>query len=210
MSRAPAAGTIVKADTGVRRPRRRRDAEEARREALEAARDLLLTGGPAAVTLKAVAGRIGVTHVNLLHHFGSAAGLQSALMASMVRDLTRALVDAVTHLRSDAGAARTLIDQVFDAADAGGAGRLAAWLAVSGDLQHLEPIRQAISALVAAVHEKFADEGDAALWRIRRAVLFIAIAAFGDAVIGGPLRDMLGHDDDAARDIVAGLLPSFF
>ena len=47
--------------------------------ALEAARALLVEAGPQAVTLKAVAGRIGRTHANLLHHFGSAAGLQKAL-----------------------------------------------------------------------------------------------------------------------------------
>ncbi len=191
-------------------PRRRRDAEVARRETLEAARALLLERGPAAVTLKAVAARVGVTHVNLLHHFGSAAGLQSALMAFMVSDLTRALTDAVAHLQSDAGAPRALIDQVFDAADEGGAGRLAAWLAIGGDLSHLEPIRAAILSLVAAIAEKFADEGEDGLRRIKRAVLFIAIAAFGDAVIGAPLRDMLGHRQDEARDVVAALLPSFY
>lgn len=36
--------------------------------ALEAARGLLVETGPQAVTLKAVAGRIGRTHANLLHH----------------------------------------------------------------------------------------------------------------------------------------------
>ncbi|HBV12006.1 MAG TPA: TetR/AcrR family transcriptional regulator [Brevundimonas sp.] len=71
--------------------RRRRSPEEARREALASARILLLSGGPNAVTLAAVAAEIGVTHANLIHHFGSAAGLQSALMGSMVADLSDAL-----------------------------------------------------------------------------------------------------------------------
>jgi len=56
--------------------RRRLSPEESRDNALEAARALLLEAGPQAVTLKAVAARIGRTHANLLHHFGSAAGLQ--------------------------------------------------------------------------------------------------------------------------------------
>ena len=68
-------------------PARRRRGAVAREEALEAARDLLLSGGPAAVTLKAVGERMGVGHANLIHHFGSAAGLQGALMDRMVRDL---------------------------------------------------------------------------------------------------------------------------
>ena len=70
-------------------PVKRRRGAVAREEALEAARDLLLAGGPAAVTLKAVGERMGVGHANLIHHFGSAAGLQGALMDAMVRDLAQ-------------------------------------------------------------------------------------------------------------------------
>lgn len=189
--------------------RRRRAPEEARREAVVSARRLLIEQGPTAVTLKAVGDEIGVTHANLIHHFGSAAGLQSALMESMVRDLAAALDAAVAELRSDTGAPRTLIDAVFDAFDQGGAGRLAAWIALSGDLQHLEPVRAAVQDLVQAICDKFAAEGEQTQARVTSAVLFIALCAFGDAVIGAPLRDMLDRDEDAARKIVARLLPSF-
>ena len=50
---------------------------ESRAAAIEAARRLLIHSGPQAVTLKAVAAEVGKTHANLLHHFGSAAGLQA-------------------------------------------------------------------------------------------------------------------------------------
>src|SRR5215472_3455700 len=113
-------------------PRRRRSPEEARGEALASARRLLIESGPGAVTLKAVADDIGMTHTNLLHHFGSAGELQSELMSAMVRDLAAALMDAVAHLRSDAAAPRALVDMVFDAFDKGGAGTLAAWISLSG------------------------------------------------------------------------------
>jgi AcrR family transcriptional regulator len=59
--------------------RERLSPEESRAAALEAARALLIESGPQAVTLKAVGARIGKTHGNLLHHFGSAAGLQGEL-----------------------------------------------------------------------------------------------------------------------------------
>jgi AcrR family transcriptional regulator len=189
--------------------RRRRAPDEARREALVVARRLLIESGPTAITLKAVGDKIGVTHANLIHHFGSAAGLQSALMESMVRDLADALDAAVNQLRSDAGAPRALVDAVFDAFDRGGAGRLAAWIALSGDLQHLEPVRAAVQDLVRAIDEKFSAEGEQTHNRITSAVLFIALCAFGDAVIGAPLRDMLDRDADSGRKIVARLLPSF-
>src|ERR1700677_1750841 len=124
--------------------RRRRLPDEARREAVATARRLLIQEVPNAITLKAVADEIGVTHANLIYHFGSAAGLQSALMESMVRDLTDALAATVKALRADAGARRSLTDSVFDAFDQGGAGRLAAWIVLSGDLRHLQPVRAAV------------------------------------------------------------------
>jgi AcrR family transcriptional regulator len=190
--------------------RRKRTPDEARDEALIAARDLLMAGGPNAVTLAAVGKALGMTHANVIHHFGSAAGLQSALMASMVRDLALALDDAVAHVRSDTAAPRALVDIVFEAFDKGGAGRLAAWIVLSQDLNHLEPVRQAVTDLVVAIEEKFADEGEGAHRRITSAVLLIATCAFGDALIGGPLREMLGKEADAGRRITAQLLPSFF
>lgn len=55
--------------------KRRLSPEASRNMALAAARDLLIETGPQSVTLKAVAARIGRTHANLLHHFGSASGL---------------------------------------------------------------------------------------------------------------------------------------
>jgi len=189
--------------------RRRRLPEEARREALVSARALLLSGGPDAMTLSAVAADIGVTHANLIHHFGSASGLQSSLMGSMVADLTQALDVAVARLRTDEGAPLELVNAVFDAFSSGGAGRLAAWIALSGDLSHLEPVRTAVQDLVEAISDKMGVHDATAREGMGAAVLFIALTAFGEALIGPPLRDMLDQPNDATRRVVASLLPRF-
>jgi AcrR family transcriptional regulator len=188
--------------------RRRRSAEEARAEALASARRILLEEGPNAVTLQNVAADIGMVHSNLLHHFGSAGELQLALMVMMVRDLTLALEEAVAHLQAN-GSPRALIDIVFDAFDKGGAGRLAAWIALSGNMRHLESIQQSIDGLVKAIREKFGKEDTAELG-VPSAVLFIALLAFGDAVVGDRLKDMLGRAPACTRDLAAYLLPQFF
>ncbi len=177
-------------------------------EAIASARRLLLSGGPDAMTLSAVAADIGVSHANLIHHFGAAAELQSALMGSMVADLNEALTAAIARLRTDEGAPLELVNAVFDAFAEGGAGRLAAWIAMSGDLSHLEPVRSAVQDLVEAICEKMGDGGQARE-RIGSAVLFIALSAFGESLIGPPLRSMLEQPDDSARKVVAYLLPSF-
>ncbi len=188
--------------------RRRRTPDEARSEALESARRLLIAHGPDGVTLQAVAREIGVTHGNLIHHFGSAAQLQSALMGAMVRDLARALESAVDHVRLDEHAARTLVDILFDAFDQGGAGQLAAWIALSNRNEHLEPVREAVGELVAAVDEKIRAAGEESPRHIPSALLLITLCAFGDALIGPPLRDMLGRDRESVRRLAARLLPA--
>jgi AcrR family transcriptional regulator len=191
-------------------PRRRRSADEARNEALASARKLLIRHGPTAVTLKAVADDLGMTHSNVLHHFGTAGELQSELMSAMVRDLAAALMDVVAHLRSDAAAPRALVDMVFDAFDKGGAGTLAAWIALSGNLKYLEPVRVAVTELVSALEEKFALEKGDPHMGVTSAVLFIALMAFGDSVIGESPKDMLERERASTRKVAAFLLPKFF
>lgn len=187
--------------------RRKRLGPEVREESLAAARGLLLKGGPGAVTLANIGDEIGMSHANVLHHFGSAASLQSALMGSMINDLTVALDHVVELLKTDAAAPRAVADRVFDAFDRGGAGPLAAWIILSGDVAHLEPVREAVRSLVAAIVGQSRDE--AAPDRVRAAVLMMAVSAFGDAVIGPHIRDMLDQKDDAMRDLIARILPLF-
>lgn len=194
----------------VQPKRRKRSPEEAREEALAAARELLLTGGPKAVTLANVGKAVGMTHANVIHHFGSASELQSALMSSMVADLAQAIEEAVAHVRSDAAAPRQLVDIVFDAFENGGAGMLAAWMALSQETSYLDPVSDTVRALVKAIEERAQVDNEAAHRRVTSAVLLISLCAFGDSVIGDPLREMLGRDKDAARRVTARLLPVFF
>ena len=75
--------------------KKRLSPEESRAAALEAAREILIESGPQAVTLKAVAARVDRTHANLLHHFGSAAGLQQALIEKMAAFITTTIRETV-------------------------------------------------------------------------------------------------------------------
>lgn len=171
-----------------------------RADAVAAARAILIESGPAAVTLKAVGAALGMTHANLLHHFGSAAGLQSALMASMVADLSTALEAAVASMEDGTAEPGAPVDIVFEAFETGGAARLAAWLALTDETRQMEPIAGQIAALVTALQAPLASVGGDIEARVRRAVLLVTSLAFADALIGEPLRDMLGLSrDDAVR-----------
>lgn len=182
----------------AREPRKRRSAEASRAEALAAARRLLLQGGAEAVTLKAVAGEMGVTHANLIHRFGSAAGLHSALMAELVEELGEAIRAATARWVVEGGSPEALVDPVFRAFNEGGAGRLAARLALSDDPRDLQPVRGALSSLTGSLAALFPEAPDTRR-AVSQTVLLVALAAFGEAVIGGPMREMLSLDDPEAR-----------
>ncbi|MET0536251.1 MAG: TetR/AcrR family transcriptional regulator [Steroidobacter sp.] len=189
-------------------PRIRRTPEEARTLALASARRLLLAEGPNAITLQAVAADLGMSHTNLIHHFGSAAGLQSELMRQMVSELTATIESAVMRLRAGKGEMKDFVDIVFDAFDQGGAARLAAWMVLSGESMHLAPIGEVVRDHIDSV-ERGAETNDARLMheRITAATLFVAVAGLGDAIIGNQLRKMVGRERDAVRNLIGSLLP---
>ena len=128
--------------------RKRLTPEESRSSALEAARALLIETGPQSVTLKAVASRIGRTHANLLHHFGSASGLQKALAEHLAKTVCETIIEAVRASRAGLGSAREVVDLAFDAFDREGAGALTSWMLLTGNEDALNPIISTIHELV--------------------------------------------------------------
>ena len=176
--------------------RKRLSPEASKSAALEAARDLLIEAGPQAVTLKAVSGRIGKTHANLLHHFGSAAGLQKALAKSLAEAICVDIAAAVIKSRSGEGNPRDVVDLAFDAFDRQGAGALAGWMILSGNEDALNPIVETIHNLVDDLaiggHEDRLLHDD---------TLTLVLMALGDALLGAPLAKALGLLRERARDI---------
>lgn len=174
----------------------------AREAALAAARDLLLAGGPAAVTLKAVGERMGVGHTNLIHHFGSAAGLQGALMDQMVRDLADQI--QVGLGAGDAVHPDILMRAVFDAFGRGGASQLAAWLALAHEQDRAESFAGVVRDLADRLAALAPDDPEASE-RARALVAGAAYLAFADGLIGDILKPMLGAPPDLGRELALKL-----
>jgi AcrR family transcriptional regulator len=180
--------------------RRRLSPQESRSAALEAARELLLTECPSAVTLKAVAAKIGRTHANLLHHFGSAAGLQGELARSIADSVTASIAEAVERARTGEADARVIVDQTFDAFGREGAGALAAWMILTGNRDALNPILDSIRSLVAQLtvgHEEH---------HVAESTLALVLNALGDSLLGPEFAQALGLTRDAARELAADRL----
>ncbi|MEQ8772712.1 MAG: helix-turn-helix domain-containing protein [Erythrobacter sp.] len=178
--------------------RKRLTPEESRSSALEAARALLIEAGPQAVTLKAVAGRIGRTHANLLHHFGSAAGLQKALAEHLARTVCETIIEAVRASRAGLGHPREVVDLAFDAFDREGAGALASWMLLTGNEDALDPIVSTIHELVDEIAPDAPAHGGDPM-QVHRETLSLVLLAMGDALIGAALANSLGLPRVAAR-----------
>ena len=183
--------------------RKRLSPEESRDAALEAARAILIEAGPQAVTLKAVAARIGRTHANLLHHFGSAAGLQRALARSLAENVCNQIAGLIQEAHANEEARteakpREVVDLAFDAFDKSGAGALASWMILSGNEDALDPILEVIHQLVDQIAEVEGEQSSVAL---REDTLSLVLMAMGDALLGEPLAKSLDLPRGAAREI---------
>ena len=185
--------------------RKRLSPEESRTAALEAARGLLIETGPQSVTLKAVSARVGRTHANLLHHFGSASGLQKALAQHLAQTVCVTIREAVEASRAGLGNPREVVDLTFDAFDREGAGALASWMILTGNEDALDPIVEAIHALV----DELASDDSVRLQgavTVHEQTLTLVLLALGDALMGKALANSLGLPAGAARDRAERLL----
>lgn len=189
--------------------KKRLSPEESRSAALEAARQILVETGPAAVTLKAVAARIDRTHANLLHHFGSAAGLQKALAAYQAETVCATIGQKMAESPPGERNVREIVDLAFDAFNEGGAGALATWMAATGNEDALDPIVDAIHKLIDGMspdaHEKRLMHED---------TLALVLMALGDAQLGGPMAEALGLPRDTSRvlatELITGRIAKFW
>jgi len=177
--------------------KKRLSPEESRAAAIDAARQILIENGPQAVTLKAVAARVDRTHANLLHHFGSAAGLQQALIDNMAEFVSTTIRETVLRQRASDQNPREVVDLAFDAFDTGGGGALASWMILSGNENALDPILKAIHDLV----EELRQDHSAEEQPLEDETMQLVLLALGDALFGAPLARALGLPRHRARDI---------
>jgi AcrR family transcriptional regulator len=188
--------------------RKRLSPEESRAQALVAARDILLEFGPQAVTLKAVATRVGRTHANLLHHFGSAAGLQKDLAGFLSESVCATIADEMRAGDPGHRDVRAIVDMAFDAFNAGGAGALASWMLVTGNDDALDPVVGAIHRLI---DELKPDAEEKRL--LQEDTLVLVLMALGDAQLGAPMAAALGLPRDTSRalatEMITGRIQAF-
>jgi TetR/AcrR family transcriptional regulator, repressor for neighboring sulfatase len=176
----------------------RRTPEEARRLILDAAEASMASKGPAGVRLQEIARRAGVSHSNILHHFGSREGLIQALNRRTVDDLKSVLVGvmAAAHSSTD-----DIIGPAF-AAYRNGLAQRTLWVLQAPARRGAQSL-PVFEQIVEALHARRVGAASPGV-RIDKAhtramVHLTTIAAFGDALIGARLRQSSTAEEPAAR-----------
>lgn len=176
-------------------PRKRLSQVESRAAAVAAARALLLEQGAAAITLKAVAAKVGRTHANLLHHFGSVAGLHRALAQDIAATVSASINSAIARRRQGLATERDVVDAMFDAFSDQGAGELIGWIALTRQRDALKPVIDTIAAIVA----DFRAVGDTR--PMDKVTLGLVLLAIGDSLVGQEVAEGVGQPRSEIRDM---------
>jgi AcrR family transcriptional regulator len=183
------------------RPRRRRTADAARREILEAAERRLAQSGPMGLRLQDIAADVGISHPAVLHHFGSREGLVHAVIQRAIIALQEDLVRSLSETQQgDVPDTAALFEHVFETLADRGHARLMVWLLLSG----YDPFNEKARA-------NWAQIGQVAHGlRLRRrkgkrkptyedtmfAIVLPALALFGQAIAGQATFRVAGLDGD--------------
>lgn len=175
--------------------RKRLSPEASKAAAVEAARELLVREGAAAITLQAVAKRIGRTHATLLHHFGSVAGLHRALAEEIAHNVGASITAAIGRRRRGEATERDVVDAMFDAFTEQGAGELIGWITLTRQREALQPVIDTIGAIIA----DFRDAGDER--PMDKVTLGLVLLAIGDSLVGDEIAEATGQPRDAVREI---------
>jgi len=187
--------------------RRRLEAADARDAILAAAEALLVECGPGGLRLTEVATRAGVSHPNVLYHFGTVAELQTQL----ARRVTVRLAEHVARIYDSEDplslSVERVVDGVFRVFDEGGYGRLIAWLTLSNNRPAYDALGERLELIAATIASHPSLHGPEHAERRRRivpAIELVIVAAIGYGLVGRTVKGLFV--DDPGRLSVAALL----
>jgi AcrR family transcriptional regulator len=178
--------------------RRRLVAAEAREAILAAAEGLLVDVGPDALRLTEVATRAGVSHPNVLYHFGSVAELQAQLAQRVAVRLATEVAAAFDSGIKDGMPIECAVESVFRVFDGGGYARLVAWLELSRNKPAWDALGGKLALLTGLIKAHPAFDGDANEPLRRRVVPVIElviVAAIGYGLSGRTVSELFAPDE---------------
>lgn len=183
-----------------RTPRVRRSPEAARENILAAAEVILVEQGPQALKLADVAKAAGVVHANVIHHFGSIGGVETALMERMIRQLADKVIAGLQQDQAQIGMGAQAL---FDAFEAKGTARLAAWLEMTGEGRRMTLVRDVVDEII---ETRVARDARIDRDGVVDFILLNIILAVGVGLFGPTLSELLGRPSGRARELAQALI----
>ena len=166
-------------------PRIRRTPEQARTTILDAAEKLLLEEGLSGLKLAKVAQVVGISHPGVLHHFGSADGLLTAIHQRISLNLRQSILDAIANPEADPGSNQ--IGQILEKLGDHRTGQLLACLVAAG-LDPFPPVEEkGMKQVIERVHASVENAGKS-YEETEFAVQLALLAMIGDAILGKNVR----------------------
>lgn len=178
--------------------RRRLEAADAREAILAAAESLLVESGPDALRLTEVATRAGVSHPNVLYHFGSVSELQTQLAQRVAERLAIEVAQAFERTAGAQAPIDLAIAEVFRVFDEGGFARLLAWLEMSPNEPSFEALAGKLESLrtLITAQPAFRGEDKAALRRrVVPIIELVILAAIGHGIAGRQIGALFAPDE---------------
>jgi len=183
--------------------RQRRSPEAARENILAAAEAILVETGPQHLKLAEVASAAGVSNATVLHYFGTIAEVQTALMLRMIQKLVAKVIDISARTTDPGQMAGESSIALFDAFEAKGVARLAAWLELTGESRRLTVVREAVREVIEVRADQQADMDPE---RLEDFILSCISIALGVGLFGATLSTLLGKPENRAREMALALL----
>ena len=188
--------------------RRRLDAAGAREAILAAAESLLINDGPDGLRLTEVATKAGVSHPNVLYHFGSVSELQAQLAQRVAVRLAEEVATVFTSGNNGLPVTiDSVVSSVFEVFNERGYARLLAWLVLANITPGFDALGSKLEMLRAAIAMHPALRGEEHAERRKRlvpAIELVIVSAVGYGLVGGTVEGFFKAD--AARLTVAQLL----
>lgn len=185
--------------------RKRRTPEEARSHILEIAEKRLAAHGPDGLKVADVARDAGIAHSTLLHHFGSTAELQKALVDQMVQRLLTDILEQLSTEKLNASDSEGILHKAFEVLADRGHARLMAWLLLTGQQAETEDevVDRLLHNVVEEIYAQSVAQGRPLTPETKRdakfAVYLAAIAAMGDGLSGPVLAQTIGLSETEAH-----------
>jgi TetR/AcrR family transcriptional regulator, repressor for neighboring sulfatase len=183
------------------RPRRRRTADAARREILEAAERRLAQSGPMGLRLQDIAADVGISHPAVLHHFGSREGLVHAVIERAIIALQEDLVRSLSETQQgDVPDTAALFEHVFETLADRGHARLMVWLLLTGYDPFNEKARANWAQIGQVTHSlrlrRLKGKRKPTFEDTMFGIVLPALALFGQAIAGQATFRVAGLDGD--------------